>query len=76
MLLLAFFVTALILQMRSDEPADKSQVAEDEPKKWPKKLRPLFPRKGKEASESKYVALAESHVPCFQERGGTGIRDI
>ena len=35
--------------------------------KWP-----LFPGKGKEAIGSKYSALAESHVPCFQERVGTG----
>jgi len=27
--------------------------------------------KEKRLSESRYVALAESHVPCFQERVGT-----
>ena len=32
----------------------------------------FFQEKEKRLSESKYSALAESHVPCFQERVGTG----
>src|SRR6478752_7279396 len=31
----------------------------------------FFQEKEKRLSESKYSALAESHVPCFQERVGT-----
>jgi hypothetical protein len=31
----------------------------------------FFQEKEKRLSESKYCALAESHVPCFQERVGT-----
>jgi hypothetical protein len=32
----------------------------------------FFQEKEKRLSESKYSTLAESHVPCFQERVGTG----
>src|SRR5579871_4998460 len=51
---------------------DTSRIAEDEPEKAPINENGLFfQEKEKRLSESKYVALAESHVPCFQERVGT-----
>src|ERR1700758_5024490 len=54
--------TALIFQ----------RIAEDEPEKLAIKANGLFfQEKEKRLSESKYSALAESHVPCFQERVGT-----
>src|SRR5215831_9647858 len=49
-----------------------SRIAEDEPEKVAIKANGLFfQEKEKRLSESKYIALAESHVPCFQERVGT-----
>ena len=48
------------------------RIAEDEPEKLAIKNYGLFfQEKEKRLSESKYSALAESHVPCFQERVGT-----
>src|SRR5579863_4458633 len=48
------------------------RIAEDEPEKSAIKNYGLFfQEKEKRLSESKYSALAESHVPCFQERVGT-----
>src|SRR6266705_3068936 len=48
------------------------RVSGDEPRKSGLKRKGLFfQEKEKRLSESKYSALAESHVPCFQERVGT-----
>src|SRR5215471_18312696 len=48
------------------------RIADDEPEKLAIKANGLFfQEKEKRLSESKYYALAESHVPCFQERVGT-----
>jgi hypothetical protein len=52
--------------------AELLRIAEDEPEKAAIKANGLFfQEKEKRLSESKYVALTESHVPCFQERVGT-----
>jgi hypothetical protein len=52
--------------------AAKQRIAGDEPRKSGLKSKGLFfQEKEKRLSESKYSALAESHVPCFQERVGT-----
>jgi len=52
--------------------SESERVAGDEPRKSGLKSKGLFfQEKEKRLSESKYSALAESHVPCFQERVGT-----
>ena len=48
------------------------RIADDEPEKAAIKANGLFfQEKEKRLSESRYSALAESHVPRFQERVGT-----
>jgi hypothetical protein len=60
-------------QMNRLQISFKQRIAEDEPEKAAIKANGLFfQEKEKRLSESKYSALAESHVPCFQERVGTG----
>src|SRR6266700_582084 len=56
-----FYETALILRITEHEP-EKSAI---------KGNGLFFQEKEKRLSESKYSALAESHVPRFQERVGT-----
>src|SRR5580692_12242874 len=51
--------------------ANAERIADDEPRKSGLKSKGLFfQEKEKRLSESEYqyIALAESHVPCFQER--------
>jgi hypothetical protein len=60
-------------QMNRLQISFKQRIAEDEPEKAAIKANGLFfQEKEKRLSESKYSTLAESHVPCFQERVGTG----
>src|ERR1700747_2885802 len=59
-------------QMNRLQISFKQRIADDEPEKAAIKANGLFfQEKEKRLSESKYIALAESHVPCFQERVGT-----
>src|ERR1700747_2474903 len=61
-------------QMNRLQISFKQRIAEDEPEKAAIKANGLFfqeKEKRLSESESKYSALAESHVPCFQERVGT-----
>src|ERR1700747_2451298 len=59
-------------QMNRLQISFKQRIADDEPEKAAIKANGLFfQEKEKRLSESKKFALAESHVPCFQERVGT-----
>jgi len=52
------------------------RIAEDEPEKAAIKANGLFSQEKEKRLSDAIQLAAESHVPCFQERVGTSIRDI